>query len=299
MIISASRRTDIPAFYFDWFLNRINDGYVMTKNPINRKQISKINLSPELIDCIVFWTKNPVPMCRSLDKISAYDYYIQYTLNLYDEDIEPAVLASKESRIDAFKRIADKIGADRVIWRYDPIIISEKYTADRHLRNFGDTAKALAGYAKRCVISFLDFYERIENSVRAAEIYPASADEKDYIAENFAETAAKYKINISACAEDIDFSQYGIYPSRCIDGELIHYLFGKWVNLEKDKNQRPLCGCAGSIDIGAYDTCFHRCIYCYANRSAKKAVENYYKYDPDSPVLCGGIVGDEKIFERN
>lgn len=299
MIISASRRTDIPAFYFDWFLNRIGEGFVMAKNPINRKQISRINLSPERIDCIVFWTKNPVPMYRSLDKISAYDYYIQYTLNLYDGDIEPAILAAKESRIDVFRSIADAIGADRIIWRYDPVIISGKYTAEYHLQNFGNIAESLAGYTKRCVISFLDFYDRIENNIKEAEIFPATADQKHYIAENFADIARKYKIAVAACSEDSDFSQYGILPSKCIDGDLIYHLFGKKVNCIKDKNQRPLCGCAGSFDIGAYDTCFNRCIYCYANRSAKKAVESYNIYDPDSPLLCGVIRGDEKIFERN
>ena len=173
MILSVSRRTDIPAFYSEWFYNRIKEGYVYVRNPMNIHQVSKINLSPDVIDCIVFWSKNPRPMLRRLDELKDYLYYFQFTINPYDIGLEVNV-PTKNSIIDTFKELSSKIGPDRVIWRYDPIIITDKVTIEYHIKYFEEIARRLSGYTKTCVISFLDLYKKTERNLQntyARELY--------------------------------------------------------------------------------------------------------------------------------
>lgn len=159
MIISASRRTDIPAFYSDWFLNRIKEGFVDVRNPMNYHQVSRVSLSPDVIDCIVFWSKNPKPMLDRLDELMDYKYYFQFTITPYDTTIEKAV-PGMNSMVDTFKALADKVGSNRVVWRYDPILLTDKIDVRYHLSNFYEIAKSLEGYTKRCDISFIDLYKR-------------------------------------------------------------------------------------------------------------------------------------------
>ena len=170
MIISASRRTDIPAFYSDWFFNRIKEGYVLVRNPMNIHQVSKIKLSPDVVDCIVFWTKNPKPMLDKLDELKDYRYYFQFTLNSYSNDIEPNVPSKSEEIINTFKQLSDLIGRDRVIWRYDPIILSEKYTVQYHIKYFEKLSQILNGSFNKCVISFVDFYKKNARTLNESKI---------------------------------------------------------------------------------------------------------------------------------
>ena len=157
MIISASRRTDIPTYYSEWFFNRLHEGYVLVRNPMNIHQVSKITLNPDVVDGIVFWTKNPTPMLDKLDQLNDYTYYFQFTLNAYGRDVETGVPSKNNVIIPAFQKLSDKIGPERVIWRYDPIFISKIYTIDYHLHYFEQLAKRLSPYTKKCTISFLDF----------------------------------------------------------------------------------------------------------------------------------------------
>ena len=158
MILSVSRRTDIPAFYSEWFFNRIKEGYVCVRNPMNIHQISKIALTPNLIDCIVFWSKNPYPMLSRLDELKDYMYYFQFTINPYDTVLEQQV-PGKKHVIETFKRLSDLISPDRVIWRYDPIILTDTISVDYHIKYFEELAKRLHTYTKTCIISFLDLYK--------------------------------------------------------------------------------------------------------------------------------------------
>lgn len=162
MIISASRRTDIPTYYSDWLLNRIKAGYVYVRNPMNVHQISKISLSPDVVDGIVFWTKNPIPMLDKLNALKDYMYYFQFTLNSYGVDVERNIPSKNNVIVPTFQRLSDLIGPDRVIWRYDPIFLSETYTTDYHIHYFEELAKRLSSYTKKCTISFLDFYRNTE-----------------------------------------------------------------------------------------------------------------------------------------
>lgn len=166
MILSASRRTDIPNYYSDWFLHRIEEGFVYVRNPMNPHQISKINLSPEVVDCIVFWTKNPKPMLDRLAELKAYSYYFQFTLTGYGTDIEAGVPHKKESIIPTFQSLSGKIGKEKVIWRYDPILFTDKYTPEYHLKAFEQIASALHGYTNKCVISFVDTYVKNKKAWR-------------------------------------------------------------------------------------------------------------------------------------
>lgn len=298
MIISASRRTDIPAFYSDWFFNRIKEGYVLVRNPMNIHRVSKITLSPNVVDCIVFWTKNPQPMIARLDELKDYNYYFQFTLNSYAKDIEPHVPAKDNGIIPTFKKLSDKIGKERVIWRYDPIIISEKYNVSYHIKYFEKLAQLLNGKFDKCVISFIDIYKKNVKNLQAIGANELLYDEIQLIAEAFSQISQKYGFELNTCAEKVDLASYGIYHGKCIDDKLIEQLCGYKISSGKDKNQREVCGCIESIDIGLYNTCPHKCKYCYANYSLKVVDNNYTKYDPNSPLLCSKLSVEDKVTER-
>lgn len=241
MIISASRRTDIPAFYSDWFFKRIKEGYVLVRNPMNHNIVSKVNLKPEVVDCIVLWTKDPRNMLQRLDRLNRYKYYFQFTLNPYDKEIEP-YLPDKEEIIDTFIMLSEKIGRNRVIWRYDPILLSDKIDKDYHLKSFEFLAQKLRGHTEKCMISFVDLYRNVQNKVKQLKVRVPDETEMREMAAKFAEVGRAYGIKIETCAEKADLSELGVSHGKCIDDNLISDLLGKKINPEKDKRQRDACG---------------------------------------------------------
>lgn len=263
MIISASRRTDIPAFFSDWFFGCINEGSVQVRNPVNHSQIRTVSLNPNDVDCIAFWTKNPKAMISRLDKLDNYHYYFQFTLNPYDADIEPG-LPDKNEIIDTFRQLSDIIGVHRVIWRYDPVLLNDKYSIQYHVEHFGRMASALSGYTEKVVISFIDIYAKIKTGMERLGIKEMSPEQKSETAKQFAAIAHAHNLPVETCAEDIDLCAYGITHGRCIDGSLIERITGKALNAKKDRSQRQDCGCAAAADIGTYNSCLHGCLYCYA-----------------------------------
>ncbi len=297
MIISVSRRTDIPAFFSDWLLKRIEEGYAYVRNPMNPHQISRVSLAPEVVDCIVFWSKNPAPMLEKLGRLEGYAYYFQFTLNAYGRDME-ANLPSLEERIETFRRLSQRLGRHRVIWRYDPVIVNGRYPLDWHRERFGYLADELWDYTEKVTISFIDLYPKIAGAAREKEIRGLSRDEKETLAESFADIAHAHKLAIDTCAEDIDLEAFGIDHARCIDDRLVSRLLGCALDIGKDKNQRSACGCAASIDIGLYNTCQNGCAYCYANHSQATRCRNLQAYDPAGPLLCGQVTELDKITER-
>ena len=298
MILSASRRTDIPNYYSDWFYNRIKEGFLYVRNPMNIHQISRIDLSPKAIDCIVFWTKNPEPMMDRLEELSAYKYYFQFTLTGYGKDIECNIPHKKDRMIPIFKRLSDKIGSRKIIWRYDPIIFSNTYSLEYHLKAFEQISAALKGYTNQCVISFVDIYAKNKNNMKMIGAYDIDRIELREFAGKISEIAGDNGMSVFSCAENADLEQYGIKHNCCIDKRLIENIIGYEINAHKDKNQRSECGCMESIDIGAYNTCKNGCRYCYANYSAESVSKNCNKYDPASPILCGTISKEDKVSER-
>jgi len=302
MIISASRRTDIPAFYAEWFVNRINEGYVYTKNPFNANQIKKIPLTPYQVEAIVFWTRNAKPLMKYLDILDdkGFNYYFQYTITGYPRELE-ASTPHPNKAIETFIELSDKIGKDRVIWRYDPIIFTKYTDFDEHIRLFDKISKMLEGKTNRVVISFADPYRKITKKLESIE-YSDILDNKKILyelAKKLSEIAASRGISVESCSEAIDLDFCNIKHGKCIDDKLLEEIFNIELNLDKDKNQRQECGCVKSVDIGIYNTCSHGCTYCYATFSDKTVEKNKLLHDPHSPLLIGNLEDvDEEIIKK-
>jgi hypothetical protein len=267
---------------------------------MNFHQISRINLAPEVVDGIVFWTKNPLPMLDRLDELKDYVYYFQFTLTSYGKDVEPNLPNKPDVIISAFKKLSDLISADRVIWRYDPIFISKKYPLEYHINAFEKIAKELHDYTRKVTISFIDEdYRGVKDNIKELALLNFSSTAQMELSFQLAEIARNFGLSVDTCAEQIDLQQYGIEHARCIDDRLLAKLIDCRLNIEKDKTQRLECGCVTSIDIGMYNTCKNGCRYCYANYS-KNAVEgNFAKHNSISPLISGEVGDDDKINDRN
>lgn len=293
MIISASRRTDIPAFYSEWFMNRIRAGFLLTRNPFNYNQISRVSLLPEDVDAIVFWTRNPTKLLPHIDELiqCGYRFYFQFTITGYPRTLDTKTL-SPHKALEVFKQLADKLGKDKVIWRYDPILLSNLLPIEEHIRLFSKLARELEGHTQRVVISFADLYQKTEKNLKAVDSLNYSDITQNQsqcllLAEKLATIASQHGLSIFSCAEDIDLLQKGIQHGKCIDEALINTLFGLQLAGMKDPGQREACGCVKSIDIGVYNTCLHGCKYCYATFNSAQANNNFKKHDPQSPFLVG------------
>lgn len=293
MIISASRRTDIPAFYSEWFFNRVREGFAVTRNPFNADQMAKWRLDPEAVDAIVFWTKDPAPMLGRLRELDerGFSYYFQFTLTPYGRDVEPGV-RGKGAVADTFRRLAEAVGPERVIWRYDPIFLGDAHTEAWHAERFGGLADALRGCTERVVISFLDMDYRTVRRMGREGLRGGTAQEQDRLAGTLAGIARAAGLAMATCAEEVDLTRHGIERGCCVDAALIERISGGAragcaLRAAKDKNQRDACGCVESVDIGAYNTCAHGCAYCYANFNPGAIARNRARHDPASPVLLG------------
>ena len=312
MIVSASRRTDIPHYFGNWFIRRVRAGYCVVKNPFFQKKQYRISLRPEDVDCFVFWTRFPKTIMPYLDELEAlqYRYYFLYTVVDYPGALEPSA-PSVERRIGLFQGLAHKIGAERIVWRYDPIYLSQATDFPYHLDRFRVLSERLKGYTKRVILSFYDPYRKTEGRLQAlpaefrpAEIPGTSTDAPSQEAgepalpqsapgspallrfvSRLAETAKAAGMEIQSCAEKIDLTSAGVPPGACIDAGLIRSLFSIQVPEKKDPNQRKLCRCVQSRDIGAYNTCIQGCVYCYATGSLEQPRDRYRRHDPDRESL--------------
>lgn len=292
MILSVSRRTDIPNYYFDWFCNRIQEGFLHVRNPMNERQVSYIDLSPEVVDCIVFWTKNPAAMLERLPVLENYPYYVQFTLTGYGRDVEPGLPDKPTVLLETFRTLSRKIGEGRVIWRYDPILFNPVYTPDYHVKAFSKIARALEGYTRRVVISFVDQYVKIQKNMAGLKVRDLPEEELMRFAGKLVEIGEKHHLMVESCAEIFDLEAAGVHRGSCIDARLIEEIIGCRIAVGKDKNQRKECGCVESIEVGTYNTCRNGCRYCYANYSEATVRKHVGLYDPHSPLLCG--VADER-----
>jgi DNA repair photolyase len=296
MVISASRRTDIPAFYTEWFMNRVREGVFTSINPFNRTQQKVVSLDPKDVDAIVFWTKYPAPLIKHLTTLDdlGFRYYFQFTLNDYPDIFEPKVPPLNE-RLDGFRRLSDMIGKHKVIWRYDPIILSNRTPLEYHIEKFDFLAGQLASYANRVMISFLDLYgkvlpklKRLEESqdVRVEDLMnEKKRDELFALMKNVSNVAKRHGLEVYSCAEKIDLDPFSVNHGACIDQNLINKIFDLSLEAPKDKSQRTDCLCAESIDMGTYNTCRFNCVYCYANHNANASEQNWRRHIPTSPTL--------------
>ncbi len=299
MILSASRRTDIPGYYSEWFINRLKEGYLLTKNPMNPSQVSRIMLSPEIIDCIIFWTKDPIRMLDQLPQLDVmrYHYYFQFTLTPYGTDIEKR-LRDKKDIMKTFQQLSTILGQDRVLWRYDPILLNDELTIDYHILRFTEYCKELQGYTKICTISFVDRYSKLNKPVTDRVIQDITEDQMHQLAYRFSEIGKEFDIELRACCEKLDFTEDGIRPAACIDKDIIERISGRTINKKKDRNQRSDCGCMQSVDVGIYNTCKNGCIYCYANHSEASIQNNFQAHNPGSNILIGSVDKNLKIKDR-
>ncbi|WP_209629670.1 DUF1848 domain-containing protein [Methanofollis sp. W23] len=311
VIISASRATDLPAFYSEWLMNRIRAGYAIWTNPFNRNFSQKVSFAQTR--AFVFWTKNPAPLMPHLDEIDemGYHYYFQYTLNDYEEEgLEPG-LPPLDERIQTFRTLAERVGKARVIWRFDPLLLSDDLTVEHLLERVRRVGDQVHSSTERLVFSFADIETYRSVRRRLGEGYREfSPDEMNYFAESIAEINQDWGLALATCAERKNLSAYGVEKNRCIDDRLLRRLFpedrelmaflgpapqrdlfgnsvedpGRRKRL-KDKGQRKECGCIKSKDIGAYSTCPHLCRYCYANAVEKTVKRNYETHRPDMEGL--------------
>ena len=296
MIISASRRTDIPAFYAQWFINRIRAGCCTVPNPYNRAQMGRVSLLPEDVDVIAFWTRNPKPLFPYLAELDqrGYKYYFQITLLGYPRQIDPKS-PSRKAAIQIFQALSERIGPGRVTWRYDPIVFSQLTGADFHRQNFAQIADALKGYTHRVTISVMDMYKKFHTrlgtlnrqGVGMIDHNGSPGPRYDALMSQLAQTARDHAMEIYSCAEERPLQRYGIRPGKCIDDDLIGSVFGVEVGAKKDPGQRKECGCVVSKDIGMYDTCIFGCQYCYATGNFNRAKASFKAHDPQSPPLAG------------
>ncbi|MCL2108745.1 MAG: DUF1848 domain-containing protein [Oscillospiraceae bacterium] len=270
MIISASRRTDIPAFYADWFTNRLNAGYCLVKNPFNHAQIRQVSLLPRDVDGIVFWTKNAAPILPKIPQLDKFKFYFQYTITPYHSDIESGLADKQKVIIPSFVKLAENIGRERVIWRYDPIIITERYNFQYHVGGFSRLCELLAGSTQKCVISFVVNYKSAAKNLSAVGSKTLDISEKVKLVSELLKIAKSHEIELCACCEIPELYELGVSEISCVDAGL----FG--VQFPRDKHQREGCNCVKSVDIGGYNSCLNGCKYCYANHAGAEVIGRNY-----------------------
>jgi hypothetical protein len=288
MIISASRRTDIPAFYAPWFMNRLRAGWCRVPNPFNPAQVSEVSLDPGDVEVIVFWTRNALPLLPHLRELEerGYRFYFLYTLMDNPRIMDPGCPPLK-SAIKAFQTLAEQIGPDKVMWRYDPIAITSVTDPDYHKRAFRRIAGELRGFTTRCIISNVHAYRKVEKRFREKGIVWKALGEEGLgdLMRFMAGEAEDRDMEIQSCAQSIELERYGVRHGKCVDDEYIKKVFGIEVSPKKDPSQRKACMCVKSKDIGMYDTCLYGCLYCYATGDFRKAQEHCRRHDPAGPTL--------------
>lgn len=293
MIINTGGRTDTVQYYSEWLLNRFSEGYVLSRNPLFPNKVTRYELTPDKVDCVVFCSKNYKPILSRLHEITdKFNTYFHYTITAYGKDIEPGVPSIDES-METLIELSKQVGKQRVAWRYDPVLLTEKYTVETHLQTFEHMSKTLTPYIDRCIFSFVEMYRKLE--INMPELLPLSAEDMEALAQGLGSIAEKYGIHIQTCGTNGDFTRYGIQSSGCMMLDILGGANGIVFKDRKHKGTRHGCHCIESRDIGAYDTCMNGCKYCYANKTPRKAFENYKIHDPESPLLLGQIKLDDTI----
>ena len=284
MILNTGSRTDIPAFYSNWFYRRVEEEFVLVRNPYSPLQVTRYRISPEVVDCLVFCTKNPRPMFDKLDRLKAFHQYWYVTITPYGKEIEPFVPPVSQV-IESFKWLSGKVGLSSIGWRYDPIFLYGPYTLDFHLKSFQSMAEALKGYTDNCVISFIDLYQKTKRNFPG--IQAVSSKDRMTLGQAFAQIGRRYGITIRSCCEGTELEAFGIDCSGCLTQPILEKAAGGFLTPPRQKAAREGCSCLLGSDIGAYNTCGHGCLYCYANESMDLVRRNQALHDPISPYLLG------------
>lgn len=293
MILFASGRTDIPAFYSNWFINRVKAGFVDVRNPFNQKLVSRIYFSD--VDLIMFCSKNPLPMINKL-KMLKVPVLFHVTITSYGKDVEPNI-PDKRLIIEGVKKLSLVLGIDNVVVRYDPIFLSDKYNVDYHIKAFDKLCKNLNGYVNKIIVSFMDEYKNVRSNKNILKYRAFTREDYKKIGEAFSKSAMDNGMSVQTCFEDEDLTQYGFVKGECLSHELAYILTGKKFkssNVRKEKK----CECVQMVDIGDYNSCMHMCKYCYANYDEKAVSSNFERHDDNSSLLIGSIQRDDVIKVR-
>lgn len=294
MILQTGLRTDIPAFYSEWFANRLQAGFVMVRNPYNPQFVTRYAINPSVVDLISFCTKNPAPMLPRMDLLRPYGQYWFVTITPYGPEIEPHV-PPKETVLQNFIMLSGIVGIDSVGWRYDPIFLSDHHTVTWHIQQFESMAATLAGYTRTCVISFIDLYEKVRRNFPEVKAVPLP--EREILGKAFVKIGKKYGITIRPCAEGDLLAKYGADCRGCMTAETFETALHRHLNLPAQKSARGECACYLTADIGAYNTCGHLCRYCYANYSKELVEQNIRQHDPASPFLIGHSMPGDVVHQ--
>ena len=292
MIIQTGNRTDIPAFYAEWFANRLKEGFVLVRNPFNHQSITRYVLDPSVVDLIVFCSKNPEPMLKYMDLLHPYHQYWFVTITPYGKDIEPNV-PEKSAVMDTFIRFSSIVGPGNMCWRYDPVFVDAAWTAARHIEAFRKMCQALAGHTHTVVISFIDLYEKVKRNFPEAGTVPFSTQLA--LTKAFVEIAREYDMAVRPCGESQELAAVGADTSGCMTQKVFESAVGENLILPSNPNNRKECACYITGDIGAYNTCGHFCRYCYANADRNAVIRSMKQHDPESPLLIGHIQPGDKV----
>jgi hypothetical protein len=294
MIINTGQRTDIPAFYSQWLSNRLKAGYVLVRNPFDPVQVTRYRLDPEVVDILAFCTKNPAPMFPHMEVLTPYRQFWFVTITPYGRDIEGNV-PDKTIVLDAFRRLSAMVGRKALIWRYDPILLTQKYSIDFHLDSFRRMAQVLEGSTDQVVISFLDMYEKTRRNF--PEGRALVKEERLQLGKSIADIGRQHGMVVRSCFEGTELAPFGVDVSGCMTKELLEAALDIRISAPHQNPVRPGCDCLMGNDIGAYNTCQHFCRYCYANYDRSTVHQNAVQHDPDSPLLIGHLQPEDRIHE--
>lgn len=293
MILNISGRTDVVHYYSDWLFKRFEEGFVLSRNTLFPNSVRRYELTPEKIDCITFCSKNYAPILPRIGEITdRFATYFHYTITAYGRDVEPHV-PDMDTSIATLLRLSEKVGAKRVAWRYDPVLLTEHYTKGLHLKTFEYMAARLAGHIDRCIFSFVEMYRKLERNF--PELIPMTPEDKRELAAGLGKIAREYGFPIQTCGPEADYAPYGIATSGCITLDIIGTANGLRFRKLKHQGMRQGCHCFASRDLGAMNSCPSGCKYCYANKNAASAWENHKRHDPSSPLLIGHVLPTDRV----
>lgn len=285
-IISASRRTDIPAFYMPWLINRLRTGFVCYPNPYSGR-VYTISLQLEDVHSIVFWSKNYAPLLPYLDELTerGYRFYFHYTITGSSRMLEPYVPDWHQSVL-LFRELAERTSSRHVQWRFDPILFTEELKTDFYLKRFYEIATKLNGATERCYFSFAVFYSKVRHRLQKAGVryYDPPLEEKRSLIQEMADIAGAHGITLYACCQEALVSEH-VQAAHCVDGDLLAEIFPERPKISKPRPTREQCGCTISLDVGTYDSCPYGCLYCYANQSRQLALARFRDHNPEDEML--------------
>ena len=295
MIINVGGRTDIVNYYTPWLLNRLEEGYAYSRNPFARENVYKLSLKPEDVDCLLFCSKNYKPILKHIGDIDEkYNILCNYTITAYGKDIEPKVPPINQS-IKTLKRLSDIVGVNKILWRYDPILLSEKYTVEKHLETFEYMAEKISPFVYRCIFSFVDMYKKVEENM--PEIIPFTDEDKVKLLKGIGEISKKYNLYTQTCATNESYERYGIHAAGCTTREILEQAHNVVYKNVKGTGIRENCHCIPSRDIGAYNSCLSECKYCYANRKPDIPKKVIKMHNEKSPLLLGQLKENDRLIE--